>query len=81
MLLAGEDEEENIEIIDCKDFKIGDKILIKDTKPDYKKQIEFKDFQKIKFKIKNYELFINNKQLFIGEKPIKTEKIENGKVS
>ena len=81
MLLAGEDKEGNIEVIDCENFEIGDKILIKNIKQNYKKEIDFKEFQKIKFKIKNNELFVNEKQLFIGEKPIKTEKIKNGKVS
>jgi methionyl-tRNA synthetase len=81
MLLAAEDEEGNVEVINCEEFEIGDKIIIQNLKQDYKKEIDFKEFQKIKFKIKNKNLFINEKQLFIGEIPVKTVKIENGKVS
>ncbi len=81
MLLAGEDKEGNIEVIDCKDFEIGDKIIIKGIKQEYKKQIEFSDFKKIKFKIENNLIFVNGKQLIIGEKPVKTQKIKEGKVS
>ncbi|MFA5381565.1 MAG: methionine--tRNA ligase [Candidatus Micrarchaeia archaeon] len=81
MLLAGGDKEGKIEVIDCKDFEIGDKILIQGIKQEYKKEIDFKEFQKIKFNIENNNLFINGKQLFIENKPIKTEKIKEGKVS
>lgn len=80
MLLAAEGEG-TVEVIECKNSKVGEKILKKGIKSAPRKMITIDEFSKIRMEVLNNRLIAEGKELSTESEEIKTEKVKNGKVS
>ncbi len=78
MLLAAEDKE-NLEIIEPKNSKVGEKCFIENTENN-NEEITIDEFLKNKLEVKNKEVFCNNFRLKTKNEDIKTKKVVNGRV-
>ena len=81
MLLVAEDADGNLGLLSSTDWNIGDKVSAEGTESKPKKEIIFKEFSKIKFKVKEGKVLAEGKQLYVNGKELKSEKIKEGKVS
>jgi len=81
MLLVAEGKDDKIEILSSQEWNVGDKAFAEgiDSKP--RKQITFKEFSKIKFKVKEGKILVEGKPLAVNGKTITTEEVKDGKVS
>ena len=80
MLLVAEDKEDNIELLSFADWNVGDKAKAEGIESKPKKEVTFKEFSKIKFKVLDGKVLAEGKPLKINDKEIKTEKVKEGKV-
>ncbi len=80
MLLVAEDKDDNLELLSSADWKIGDKVTAKGIESKPKKEIAFKEFSKIKFKVKDGKVLAEGKQLYVNKNELKTQEIKEGKV-
>ncbi len=81
MLLVAENKEDNLEILSSSDWNIGDKVKAEGIESKPKKEVTFKEFSKIKFKVADGKVLAEGKQLSVNGKPITTAKVKEGKVS
>jgi len=81
MLLVAETEGDLVEVFDCKDCEVGDKVTAEGIESRPKKHITFKEFGKIKLEVKDYQALAEGKALSAGSQKLKTNKIKDGKIS
>ena len=80
MLLVAEGKEDEIEILSSDDWNIGDKAVAKDIESKPRKEITFKEFSKIKIKVKDGKVLAEGKEISVNGKEINTTKVKEGKV-
>ncbi len=78
MLLVAE-EGETIEVLEP-EAEVGTKVLAQWIKSKPKEQITFKEFSKVKFRVRDWKVSAEGRQLIAGKKLIKTRKLSDGKV-
>ncbi|MFH2100819.1 MAG: methionine--tRNA ligase, partial [Candidatus Micrarchaeota archaeon] len=81
MLLVADTEGDMVEVFDCKDAKVGDKITAEGIESKPKGHISFKEFGKVKLEVKDYLALAEGKALSAGGQRLKTTKIKDGKIS
>ena len=78
MLLVAE-EGETVEVLEP-EAEVGTKVLAQWIESKPREQITFKEFSKVKFKVRDWNVSAEGRQLIAGEKLIKTRKLSDGKV-
>ncbi len=81
MLLAAQNEKNELEVVSPTNAKAGDKVEIGGEKGKALNEISFDQFLTVKLEAKNYEAFANGKALLVNGKKIRLEKIKDGKIS
>lgn len=80
MLLVAEGKENAIELLSSADWKIGDKAGAEGIESRPRKEITFKEFSKIKFRVKDGKVLAEGKPLVVNGKPVTTKEVREGKV-
>jgi methionyl-tRNA synthetase len=80
MLLVAESGEDGVEVLEP-DAEVGEKIVMMGIGHNPKEQITFKEFGKVKFRVRDWKVSAEGKQLFAGRKLVKTKRVSDGKVS
>ncbi|MBD3398469.1 methionine--tRNA ligase [Candidatus Micrarchaeota archaeon] len=80
MLLVAESREDGVEVLEP-DAEVGEKITMVGVAHSPKEEISFKEFSKVKFKVRDWKVSAEGKQLFSGNKLLKTKRVSDGKVS
>ena len=75
-------EVEVVEVIECENSKVGEKVTIKGEKEKQapKKVITFKEFEKIELTIKGFAVLADGKQLATESEELKMKNVKNGTV-
>ncbi len=76
MLLAAENKDA-VEVV-SPDADVGTKISLEGSEMNPKNMITIDDFSKVKIEVDNFELVHDGNKLVIGEKTVKTRKLEDG---
>ena len=80
MLLVAEGKDDKIEVLSSDEWDAGDKAVAEGIQSKPRKEITFKEFSKIKFKVKKGKVLVEGKPLEVNGKPVTTEEVEDGKV-
>lgn len=81
MLLAAENKEGAVEVLEAKKSTVGEKVVLANTTQKIKPEITVDDFFKISIKIENQRVICEGKALATTSEELKTENIISGKVS
>jgi len=81
MVLVAETSGDLLEIFDCKDFNVGDKLNKGGENQNPKPHLSIKEFGKVPMEVKGYVLCSEGKFLTVNGKQIKTRIVKDGSVA
>ncbi|MBN2478136.1 methionine--tRNA ligase [Candidatus Micrarchaeota archaeon] len=79
MLLVAENNE-CVEVLDCRECEVGDKAYLEGEKQSPAEQITIDEFFSVKIEVKNHKLYVDGKRILAGDNEITTVKVRDGKV-
>ncbi len=79
MLLVAESAEDGVEVLEP-EAEVGAKVLAQWIGSKPMEQITFKEFSSVKFKVRDWKVSAEGRQLIAGNKLIKTRRVSDGKV-